>query len=298
MTSLVRAAPGRFPPLQRTQVVALACRKPAEFGLPLVRWSVRDLAVQLVEEDVFTSIHYSTVHLILEDADLKPHRTLYWKRSHDPDFDEKAIHVLWYYQMAESLRRRNELVFCLDEKSQIQLLGRPQPDIPMRPGCPLRREHEYVRLGVGNLLLVYDLVTGGLFGRALEFNRSPNFTEALDRHLAGCRGARRVHYIMDNGTTHDSRHTREWLESKKGRVRFHFTPTGASWLNQGELALSAFSGKYLRDRVWTSHDEFPEHVDRSIPHYNYKYMHRFDWSFTRDRFREWRNRSRTSSTGH
>ena len=259
---------------------------------------MRDLAVQLVEDDVFTSIHYSTVHLILADADLKPHRILYWKRSHDPDFDEKAVHVLWYYQMAESLRRRDELVFCLDEKSQIQLLGRLEADIPMLPGCPLRREHEYVRLGTGILLLVNDVVTGRFFGKALVQNRSPQFTDALDEHLFTCRGARKVHYIMDGGPTHDSNHTQEWLESKKGRVRFHFTPTGASWLNQGELALSVFSGKYLRDRIWCSPDEFPGHIDRSVPHYNHNYMHRFDWSFTRDRFREWRNRSGTLSTGH
>lgn len=298
MTARVPAGPGRFPPLQRVKTVALACRSPADFGLPLVRWSVRDLAVQLVAEEVFREIHYSTVHLILEDADLSPHRTLYWKRSHDPDFDRKAIHVLWYYQMVESLGRRGELVFCVDEKTQIQLLGRPYPDIPMQSGCPLRREHEYVRLGTGILLLVNDLSTGRFFGRTLECNRSPQFTEALDQHLVTCHGAKRIHYIMDNGPTHDSRHTRKWLEAKDGRVRFHFTPAHASWLNQGELALSVFSRKYLRNRLWESPDEFPEHIDRSICHYNNNYAHRFDWSFTRDRFREWRNRCKTSSTEH
>ncbi len=263
-----------------------------------MRWSVRDLALQLVTDEVFTEIHYSTVHLILEDADLKPHRTLYWKRSHDPEFDRKAVHVLWYYEMAESLRRRKELVFCVDEKTQIQFLARPEPDIPMRPGCPMRREHEYVRLGTGILLLVNDVVTGEFFGKALDYNRSEQFTEALDRHLATCRGAKKVHYIMDNGSTHDSRHTRRWLASKDGRVQFHVTPAHASWLNQGELGLSAFSRKYLRNRLWESPDEFPGHIDESIAHYNREYAHRFDWSFTRNRFREWRNRCGISSTGH
>ena len=102
---------------------------------------------------------------------------------------------------------------------------------------------------------------------------------------------------MDNGSTHDSKHTREWRESKGGRVQFHFTPAHASWLNQGELALSVFSRKHLRNRLWHSHDEFPEHIDRSIRHHNDGYAHRFDWSFTRNRFRERQNRCRTSSTG-
>ena len=278
--------------------MALACRKPSDFGLPLVRWSVRDLTEQLVEQDVFTEIHYSTVHLILQDAELQPHRTLYWKRSHDPAFRQKAIHVLWYYSMAQSLRESGELVFCVDEKTQIQMLGRPVPDMPMRPGAPLRREHEYVRLGTGILLLIHDVVDGNFFGKALTHNRSPQFTETLDEHLATCRHAERIHYIMDNGSTHNSAHTSEWLASKRGRVRFHFTPSRASWLNQGETALSVFSRKYLRGRLWQSPDEFAPLVEHSIDHYNDHYAHPFDWSFTRNRFSDWMNRCATSATGH
>jgi hypothetical protein len=259
--------------------------------------AVPALAEALKGEDRHAGVR-KTVHLILEDADLRPHRTLCWKGSHDPEFEKKAVHCLWYYEMAESLRRRKELVFCADEKTQIQMLGRPGPDIPMLPGCPLRREHEYVRLGTGILLLANDVVTGQFFGKSLDCNRSEQFTQAPDEHLATCRGARKVHYIMDNGSTHDSGHTRERRESKGGRVQFRFTPAHASWLNQGELALSSFSRKYMRNRLWTSPDEFPGHIDRSIRHYNDSYAHRFDWSFTRNRFREWRNRCRTSSTGH
>jgi len=133
---------------------------------------VRDLALQLVTDKVFTTIHYSTVHLIPEGADLKPRRTLYWKRSQDPDFDKRGVHVLWCYQMAECLKSRRELVLCVDEKTQIQMLGRKEPDIPMLPGCPARREHEYVRLGTGILLPVNDIVTGELFGKSLDYNRA------------------------------------------------------------------------------------------------------------------------------
>ncbi|HZH27730.1 MAG TPA: IS630 family transposase [Azospirillaceae bacterium] len=278
----------------------MACRKPAELGLPLVRWSCRSLAARLVEDEVFTEVHYTTIYLLLAGADLRPHRVLYWKRSHDPLFVEKAVHVLWYYEMAASLRARGEWVFCLDEKTQVQLLGRDLPDLPMRPGCPLRREHEYIRHGTGNLLLVHDVVTGRLFGEAMDLNRGPRLTAALDRHLAllpGPKDAPRVHYVMDNGPTHDSAHTRAWLAARGGRVRFHFTPTGASWLNQGECALSRFSRRYLRDRAWDGPGEFPGHVQASIDHHNQHYASPLDWSFTRNRFREW-NRCRTSSTGH
>lgn len=278
-------------------MVALACRKPAELGLPRVRWTCRSLTAQLLDDGVFTSIHYTTIHLLLEQADLHPHRLLYWKRSHDPDFVAKAVHVLWYYQMARTLRQGGEWVFCLDEKTQIQLLGRKQPDIPMRPGCPRRREHEYVRHGTGNLILIHDVVEGTLFADTPAYNRSGPLTDALEQHLALYPQAQKLHYILDNGPTHDSAHTRRWRAGHGGRVRFHFTPIGASWLNQGELALSAFSRRYLRDRAWDDHRQFSPHVQNSVQYHNRHDACPFDWSFTRNRFREW-NRCRTSSTGH
>ena len=270
------------------QTVALACRSPADLGLPLVRWSVRSLAAQLVDDGVFTEIHYSTVCLILQEADLQPHRRLYWKNSDDPDFGRKAVRVLWYYQRAASLRRRGVYVFCLDEKPNLQLLGRPFPDLPMRPGRPLRREHEYDRLGTANLVLIHDLVTGELFGRSVAHNRSPHLTAVPDRHVASLPQARQIHYILDNGPTHGSHHTRDWSAAQGGRVRFHFTPTGASWLDQAEIALSVFSRRYLRDRLWTERAEFAPHIRRSIAHHNRSHARPFDWSFTRDRLVQWR----------
>lgn len=286
-----------FPPLQRAKIVALACRTPSEMGLPLANWSVRTLALQLVEDGSVTQIHYSSVCLILQDAECQPHRTLYWKKGYDPEFVPKAVHVLWYYENAERLADRGEPVFCVDEKPGIQLLGRVHPDEPARPGCPLRREFEYIRHGTGLLLMFVDLLTGAFFTRTPVGRDGPQFTALLDEHLGTLPKARRVHYILDNGPTHTSAHTRQWLDSKKGRVRFHYTPKYASWLNQAEIALGNFSRYYFRGRVWSSKDEFSPHVCHSTRHYNQHFAHPFDWSFTRNRFHQWM-RSKTSSTGH
>jgi hypothetical protein len=287
-----------FPPIQRAQTVALACRNPGDLGLPLVRWSVRSLATQLIEDEVVTDIHYSSVCLILQGADLKPHRTLYWKRSHDPEFESKAKHVLWYYENADRLIRDGELVFCLDEKPGIQLLGRRLPDIAPEPGRPRRREFEYIRRGTGLLLMIYGLEDGAIVCETPEAKSSENLTRMVTRHSARFPDARRLHYILDNDSTHKSDFTRQWIRSQDGRIRFHFTPTGASWLNQAETALSAFSRRYLRGRTWDRVEDFPLIVRQSARHYNAEFAHRFDWSFTRNRFREWLNRSSTSSTRH
>ena len=292
--------PGRdarafFPPLLRTRIVALACRKPAELGLPLVRWSVRTLTLQIIHDGIVTEIHYSSVCLILQAADLKPHRTVYWKMGHDPEFVPKAVHVLWYYENARRLAAQGEPVFCLDEKPGIQLLGRPHPDESIRTGHPLKRDFEYVRHGVGLLWMVVNLVTGVFFTRSPERKNSLQLTALLDEHLQTLPAAKRVHYILDNDSTHTSACTRDWLKSKDGRVQFHHTPKYASWLNQAEIGLGNFSKYYLNGRVWKSKDDFPPHVETSTQHYNQTFAHPFDWSFTRNRFHEWRS-SKTFST--
>lgn len=125
-----------FPPLQVAQVVALACSPPSAYGLALQRWTYRDLQYQILSEGIVTEIYYTTVHSLLADVDLQPHRTLYWKHPVAPDFEEKAASVLWYYERVECLEAKEELVFCLDEKTQIQALSPPHPDLPAQPGCP------------------------------------------------------------------------------------------------------------------------------------------------------------------
>jgi transposase len=281
------AAPGGFPPLQRTQIVRLACTSPAEASRAWVRWSVQALHVE-IERRHIAELHPSTVHRILQDAALHPHHIRYWRHSFDPAFEAKAASVLWYYERVFWLAQRDELVVCLDEKTQIQALRRPVPDLPMQPGRALRREWEYKRDGTMNLLVAYTPITGTLWGRMLLKNDHEHFIEAVEAHLAQLpRDLRRVHYIMDNGSSHIAADTRAWLETQKGRVVFHFTPAHASWLNQAELALSAFSRRYLRDRVSTNREELVVHIHRALAEYNLLHARPFDWSFTRHALHDW-----------
>jgi len=245
------------------------------------------LTAQLIREGVFTSVHYTSVFSILREADLQPHRKLYWKRSHDPEFEAKAVHILWYYEQAEALWERDELLFCLDEKPGIQLLARLNPDEPCRPGSPLRRDFEYKRLGTGLLYLVLNVVTGSIFCRTPRRKNSQTLTQVLDAHLSTLPPVRRVHYILDNDPTHVSAPTMRWLESKEGWVRFHFTPKYASWLNQAEIGLHRFSSRYLNDRVWEDRNQFAPHIRRSVAHFNREFAAPINWSFTRNRFHDW-----------
>jgi hypothetical protein len=180
------------------------------------------------------------------------------------NFEEKAASVLWYYERVAWLAERDELVVCVDEKTQIQALRRSVPDVPMRPGQDRRREWEYRRDGTVNLLVTYTPITGSLWGRVLPKNDHGHFIEGMEAYLATLpRTIRCLHCILDNGPSHIAKETQAWVAAHAGRVAFHFTPAHASWVNQAELALSAFSRRYLRDRVSQTWGELVAHIYRA-----------------------------------
>lgn len=287
---------GGFPPLQQAQIVGLACTSPADAGRAWVQWSVRALHDEIERRHIAT-VHPSTVQRILAATQLHPHHIRYWRHALVPDFEEKAASVLWYYERVTWLAQQDELVVCLDEKTQIQALRRP-PDLPMSPGRDRRREWEYTRDGTVNLLLTYLPITGCVWGRLLERNDHAHLLARLEEHLAEIPATiRRIHYIVDGGASHIAKETRQWVEAQQGRVLFHFTPAHASWLNQAELALSAFSRRYLRHRVSESRAELIAHIHRALDEYNRLYARPFEWSFTRHAMHDWYAR-RTSATLH
>jgi len=295
--SPVPDALGGFPPLQQTQIVALACTPPDAAGRAWVRWSVQALHDEIERRQIAT-LHPSTVQRVLAAVALHPHHIRYWRHAIAPDFEEKAASVLWYYERIEWLATQDELVVCLDEKTQIQALRRPLPDLGMRPGRDLRREWEYKREGTVNLLMTYVPITGRVWGQVVPKNDHPHFLEALSAFLAEIpRTIRRIHCILDNGPSHIAKETRAWVARQRGRVVFHFTPPHASWLNQAELALSAFSRRYLRTRVSESRADLIAHIHRALHEYNHLFARPFSWSFTRPAMHEWYCR-RTSAMVH
>ena len=148
-----RATRPRFPPLQRAQIVALACLEPVAKGLHITHWSSEDLARQAVEDGIISAIGARTVRRILHEVDLQPHRTRYWKTARlDDRFKERAEKVLWCYANAARLARRRVWVVCADEVPNFQALERA----PIRravPGRIERQEFEYKRHGTVNILM-------------------------------------------------------------------------------------------------------------------------------------------------
>lgn len=282
------AVRGSFPPLQRVEVVRLACCEPAGVGLHMTHWSTRSLAHAAQLRGIAPSLSHSEVALILRDADLQPHRSRYWKTpTPDDNFRHQAAQVLWCYERAQALAERGEVVLCLDEKPNIQVLERRCPTRPGRPGHIERREFEYVRHGTVNFLVKLVVHTGKMRGWCLEKNDGACLRAVLPQVLGDHRDARRIHLIWDNGSSHIAQETRDWLRGNAPHVRVLYTPAHASWLDQAELLLRAFAARYLQRGDWASRSEFIAHLNASWPEYNRLYAHPFTWSWTRSKMHAW-----------
>jgi hypothetical protein len=284
---------GYFPPLARARIENLACSEPTELGLEITHWSARTLEQVVVEQEIVTSIHYTTIAIILRRADLQPHRYRYWKT---PVWDEAAIsqadEILWCYEHVGELWEQSEVLICLDEKPNLQALERTGPKQLMQPGQIERQEFEYKRHGTVNLLAGLVVYTGQMWSECLDSNDGEHFRPAVHRLVESFPCAKRVRLIMDNGSSHTSHDTLNFFGNLAPRVQVLFTPPHASWLNQAELLLRAFSSRYIERGNWFSRQALIEHLNASRDEYNTRWGHPFTWSWTQSNFHDWLERDR------
>src|SRR6516162_6837353 len=277
----------RFPPLQRAQVVELACLEPIAEGLHITHWTSADLARQAVTRGIVDAISPRTVQRILQDVELQPHRTRYWRTARlDGRFKERAEKVLWCYGNAERLARRGLWVVCVDEVPNLQVLER-EPIRRAIPGHIEQQEFEYTRHGTVNLLLFLVVHTGQMELAVLGANDAAHYIPALRDFRRRHRGLKGVLLVHDGGASHVAQATAHYMKGSAGWWRPRLTPAHASWLNQAEMLGRAFGRRYLKRGSWPSREEFIGHVMASWPEYNRRYAHPFSWTWTNDRMRKW-----------
>ena len=263
------------------------------------------MALAAVEQDLVPQIHAATVGRLLQAADLQPHLWRSWKTTvWNDEAVARATKILWYYERVESLWQRGEIVLALDEKPNLQVLEPSAPGQPMRPGQIERREFEYRRHGTVNLLTGLTLYTGRMWAECLERNDGAHFRPALRRFLHPYDWARRVHLVMDGGSSHTSGDTQACLAELTPRVQVLLTPADASWLNQAELLLDAFSARYLRRDSRANRQAMIDHLLKSRVEYNDYFAHPFAWHWSVQQFQFWLNntpgliRCSSCATGH
>lgn len=205
----------------------------------------------------------STIGRIWRKFDLKPHLVDGFKLSSDPLFVEKVVDVVGLYHNPPE----KAVVLCVDEKSQVQALDRSQPVLPMMPGMPERRTHDYARHGVVDLFAAFNIADGAVISqlhprhRAVEFKK---FLIAIDKAVPA---ELDVHLVCDNLSTHKTPAVNDWL-AKHPRFHRHFTPTGSSWLNQVERWFGFLTDQLLRRGVHKSVAALEKDIKNWIKNWN------------------------------
>ena len=219
-------------------------------------WSSRGMAEA-------SGLSVSTVQRIWRAFGLQPHRLETFKLSTDPNFVAKVRDVVGLYVSPPE----HAIVLCVDEKSQIQALDRSQPMLPMRPGQPARRSHDYKRHGVTSLFAALDIATGKVIGQCFPRHRATEFRRFLDEIETNVPKDLDVHLVMDNYATHKTPLIRAWL-AKRPRWRVHLTPTSSSWLNQVERFFALLTERQIRRGAHRSVTELKADIDAFITKHN------------------------------
>jgi transposase len=236
--------PGRKRTITEAQIAEVVRKTLEEKPPDATHWSLRSM-------EVASGISRSSVNAIWRAFNLQPHRAETFKLSRDPNFVAKVRDIVGLYMSPPA----NAVVLCVDEKSQMQALDRTQPLLPMAPGRPERRTHDYHRHGTSSLFAALMVKTGVVIGECHRRHRHQEFIKFLrtiDKVITETEPeGTSVHLVLDNYATHKTPAVKRWLK-RHPQYHLHFTPTSASWLNQVERVFADLTEKQLRRGVFTS----------------------------------------------
>lgn len=279
-----RAAQAVFPPEVVIQVKAIACELPHRYGLPLSRFSMSEIKSHVLSQALVASIGETTIWRWLSEDAIKPWNHRSWIFPRDPRFREKAVRILDLYEGRWQQRPLGEddCVVCADEKTSIQARSRRHPVQAPGPGRPMRVEHEYERLGAWAYLAAWDVRRAKLFGRCEAKTGIDPFNRLVRQVMSRqpYRSARRVFWVLDNGSSHRGQACIRRLQGQWKNIRVVHTPVHASWLNQIEIFFSILTRKALKPNEFRSLDELKTRILNFQDHYQLA-ARPFEWKFTR-----------------
>lgn len=283
---------------EKAWIINIACQKPIDFGYAAETWTYAKLTSHInktAEAAGYTrlsTIHKSTVHTILDEADIKPHKITYYCENRDPNFDSKMHNVLLVYKQLEmQFDESGKLiisedtpihVLSYDEKPEIQAISTTSDDLmPNEKHPTINRDYEYKRLGTLSLLAAIDLQTGEAIPLVRDKHSSTEYIEFLklldDKYPKGDK----LRIVLDNLKVHTSEATRQYLATVPGRFEFVFTPKHGSWLNMVESFFSKMTRQMLRGIRVKSKEELTNRIYRYFVEINEEPIV-FHWKYNLD----------------
>ena len=265
-------------------VKAIACELPGRLGLPFSRLQVPDIRAEVIRRELVAAISDTTIWRWLDEDAIKPWTHRSWIFPRDPAFGPKATRVLDLYAGEWDGRRlrADEFVISADEKTSIQARIRCHPSLPPAAGRVMRVEHEYDRGGALQYLAAWDVHRARLFGRCEARTGIEPFGRLVSQVMGvePYRSARRVFWIVDNGSSHRGQASIERLGGEHPRLRLIHLPIHASWLNQVEIYFSILERKVLTPADAASLEELAARILAFQDHYEIL-AQPFEWKFTR-----------------
>ena len=248
-------------PEARTWILAVACTKPKDHGLAAELWTRAALA-QYIRRTAAAAGHptaaqvaKSTIHGILCNAAIRPHKIKYYLERRDPEFERKMKEVLIVYQEVSQLETTTPaadaphiVTVSVDEKPGVQALATTCADRPPVPGqhAEVGRDYEYQRLGTASILAGLDLHDGHVTARVERRHRSVEFIGLLQDLDAYYPPTATIRLILDNHSAHSSKETMAYLATRPNRFIYVHTPKHGSWLNLVETLIGKMARTFLR----------------------------------------------------
>ena len=251
-----RERSGRPPQIDRERVEAIVKKTLSELPAARTHWSRASMAKAV-------GVSPSTVGRIWRSHGLKPHRVKTFKLSRDPAFVEKMEDVVGLY-LAPPV---NAVVFCADEKTQVQALDRTQPGLPLKKGRAGTMTHDYKRNGTTTLFAALNVLTGVVISQFHQKHTNKEWLLFLKEIEAQTPKDKSIHVICDNYATHKHPRVRAWLK-RNPRVHQHFTPTSSSWLNMVERFFRDVTENAIRRGAFTSVPDLIDAIDRYLIEHN------------------------------
>ena len=264
---------------EKAWIINIACQKPIDFGYAAETWTYAKLTSHINKNAEaagyarLSTIHKSTVHSILDEAEIKPFRIKYYCENRDPDFDSKMHNVLLVYkQLSMQFDENGQFipweedkqiihVLSYDEKPGIQAIATTSQDLlPDEHHGTISRDYEYKRLGTLSLLAGIDLQTGEAIPLVSETHSSKDYIEFLKILDSKYPKGDKIRIVLDNLKVHTSEATRNYLATVPGRFEFVFTPKHGSWLNMVEGFFSKMTKQMLREIRVKSKEELKERI--------------------------------------